>query len=85
MKAKQPKNTTLAAAIAAEDTAFLLIRQSIAKTEIARARWSEDLHADLLIECEDSCDVGDHIDYWGVDEGSEWRVVLSRSIEEGGA
>lgn len=59
-------------------TARDLIARSISHTEIARADYSEELHAALAIECDDYTDTNSGYDYWGTDEdGSEWRVELA--------
>lgn len=59
-----------------------LIERSVSHTEIAHAAWSEALADELALECEDSVETGEVVEYWGTrPDGAEWRVHLRRPIE----
>lgn len=59
-----------------------LIERSVSHTEIARAAWSEELAAALLLESEDSVETEEVVEYWGTrEDGAEWRVHLSREVQ----
>lgn len=56
-----------------------LIQESVSQTSIAHAAYTEALHEDLLVECEDSTENGAVVEYWGTTEsGQAWRVHLTR-------
>jgi hypothetical protein len=57
-------------------TANDLIARSARHTEIVTAEWTEDLAVDLLLDCEDNCDVNGRIEFWGRNDAGEWRVHL---------
>lgn len=63
-------------------TATDLIADSIAYDRIARAPYTEALHAALTASADDSCDSNEGMEYWGGDAESdddtdmEWRVTL---------
>lgn len=56
------------------------IARSISHNEIVTLEWTADRAAALKAACEDYVDTGDirGVEYWGRDEGDEWRVHLLR-------
>lgn len=52
------------------------IARSISHNEVAVLDDNEELRNTLLYYCDDYAENGTEIEYWGEDEGSEWRVRL---------
>lgn len=64
-------------------TAAQMIAESTATTTTIHAAWSADLATDLLVECDDSVDTDERVEFWGTTEnGAEWRVHLARPEAE---
>lgn len=58
-------------------TAQTLISRSISHSEIARAESTAELQAAMSAACDDYTRTDTVIDYWGTDDGYEWRVHLA--------
>lgn len=56
------------------------IARSISHNEIVSIPYSSEAHAALRAVCEGHVDTNDHrgSEFWGSDEGDEWRVHLVR-------
>lgn len=63
-------------------TAADLVARSISHDEIADAIYTDDLHASLVAKCDDWTDVDTYNDYWGSENGQEWRVKLTIGDED---
>lgn len=60
-------------------TAAAAIARSISHNEIVTLPATAERTSDLMIECEDSVETTDVVEYWGTDDtGAEWRVHLTR-------
>lgn len=72
----------------AEKSVARAIAESAAENRIVILAWTEDRHAALARECEDTVQASprgtvDTYEYWGTDEdGDEWRVHLVRDTSE---
>lgn len=68
---------TLARECAAE--AHRAIADSAAEDRVIRLPYSDALHEALLAHGDDSVETETEVEHWGTtDEGSEWRVHLTR-------
>ena len=57
------------------------IEQSIRQTEIVHLRLADislDDMAGLVARCDDSA----HLDYWGADDGEDWRIIIDADHDE---
>ena len=55
------------------------IDQSISRNETVHVSASDIDETDLLVECDDCADGNDGtVEYWGTEDGAEWRVHVSR-------
>ena len=54
------------------------IARSISHNEIVRLPWSQASYDALRAACENYVDTHDHrgVQFWGTDEGDQWRVHL---------
>ena len=50
------------------------IERSISHNEIVTIESTPEVLDQLLIECDDHVDAGERIEFWGTDDGKEWRV-----------
>lgn len=59
------------------------IARSISHNEIVKLDWTADRASALRAACEDYVDTGDQrgVQFWGTDEGDQWRVHLIRREE----
>jgi hypothetical protein len=55
-------------------TAEQAIKQSIHRDEIVHVDDVGDIRLDLLVECDDNTETDCGVEYWGGDDGAEWRV-----------
>lgn len=63
------------------DRANDAIARSISHDQTVNIPWSQDCHDELRAVCEDWVDTRDHrgVQFWGSDEGDQWRVHLIRA------
>jgi len=55
------------------------IAQSIRQTETVTLDYDKATYDDLVLECEDWVEGNEVYEFWGTDEGSDWRVHMSKS------
>lgn len=61
-------------------TSQQMIARSINHTEIVTAPWTQDAHDRLLDVCEGMVATQQRVEFWGTQDGDEWRVHLSGVI-----
>jgi hypothetical protein len=55
-------------------TAAEAIERSISHDEIAYCEHTTENLESLMVECDDSVENGEVIEFWGEDDGQDWRV-----------